>query len=237
MKNRTLAMLSAVLIFSIGTLGTLADGTHAHAEEGFQSIFDGKTLEGWDGKEQFWSVEDGAITGTTTPENPTKGNTFIIWKDGELKDFELKMKFRIVGGNSGIQFRSKDLGNHVVGGYQADFDGGGNWTGTLYEEKGRGILAKRGQKVEITEDGKKKAVGTTTPEKEILDAYKKEEWNDYRIVAKGNQITLEVNGLTTVELTDNEASKRAESGILALQLHAGPPMTVQFKDIQLKELK
>lgn len=233
MTNRMLVASTVVLCFALCTLTSV---TSAQAEEGFQSIFDGKTLEGWDGKEQFWSVQDGAITGTTTPENPTKGNTFIIWKAGELKDFELKLKFRIVGGNSGIQFRSKDLGNNVVGGYQADFDGAGNWTGTFYEEKGRGILAKRGQKVEITEDGKKKSVGTTTAEKEILDAYKKEEWNDYRIVAKGNQITLEVNGLTTVELTDNEASKRPESGILALQLHAGPPMTVQFKDIQLKEL-
>jgi len=210
--------------------------TQAGSAEDAQSLFDGKTLEGWDGKEQFWSVEDGAITGRTTKDNPTKGNTFIIWRGGELKDFELTLKFRIIGGNSGIQFRSKDLGNYVVGGYQADFDGGGNWTGTLYEEKGRGILAKRGNEVVITEDGRKKRVGPTTPEKKILDAYEKEAWNDYRIVAKGNKITLEVNGLTTVELTDNQPSKAAEKGILALQLHAGPPMTVQFKDIELKEL-
>ena len=206
-------------------------------EEGFESIFDGKTLDGWDGKEAFWSVQDGAITGKTTKENPTKGNTFIIWKDGELKDFELKLKFRIVGGNSGIQIRSKDLGNNVVGGYQADFDAGNGWTGSLYEEKGRGVLAKRGNKVEITADGKKNNAGATTPEKEIVASVKKEDWNDYHIVAKGNQLTFKVNGLTTIELTDNQSEKAAASGILALQLHAGPPMTVQFKDIQLKALK
>lgn len=218
-------------------LAVLTVANVAVAEEGFKSIFDGKTLKGWDGKADFWTVQDGAITGTTTAEKPTKGNTFIIWKDGELKDFELKLKFRIVGGNSGIQFRSKDLGENVVGGYQADFDGAGGWTGTLYEERGRGILAKRGEKVEVTEDGQKKVIGKTTPEKEIVDAYKKDDWNDYRIVAKGNHLTLEVNGLTTVDITDNQPSKAAESGILALQLHAGPPMTVQFKDIELKELK
>lgn len=218
-------------------VGIALAASSAFAEEGFKSLFDGKTLKGWEGKTEFWSVEDGAITGRTTKEKPTKGNTFIIWRDGELKDFELQLKFRIVGGNSGIQFRSKDLGNFVVGGYQADFDGGGSWTGTLYEEKGRGILAKRGNKVEVTADGKKKNIGTTVPEKEILDAYKKEEWNDYRIVARDNHITLQVNGLTTVQLIDNQSSKAAEKGILALQLHAGPPMTVQFKDIQLKQLK
>ncbi len=218
-------------------LALLTAANVAVAEEGFKSIFDGKTLKGWDGKADFWSVQDGAITGQTTKEKPTSGNTFIIWKDGELKDFELKLKFRIVGGNSGIQFRSKDLGNNVVGGYQADFDGAGSWTGTFYEERGRGVLAKRGQKIEITENGQKKETGKTTPEKEILDSYKKDDWNDYRVVAKGNHVTLEVNGQVTVDLTDNEASKRPESGILALQLHAGPPMTVQFKDIELKVLE
>ena len=205
------------------------------AEEGFKSIFDGKTLEGWDGKKEFWSVKDGTITGQTTAENPTQGNTFIIW-DGELKDFELKLKFRIVGGNSGVQIRSKHLGNNVVGGYQADFDAANGWTGSLYEEKGRGILAKRGNKVEITADGKKNNAGATTPEKEIIESVKKEDWNEYHIIAKGNQLTFKVNGLTTIELTDNQSDKAAESGILALQLHAGPPMTVQFKDIELKVL-
>jgi hypothetical protein len=202
------------------------------------SLFDGKSLDGWDGNPDFWSVKDDAITGTTTAEKPTQGNTFLIWKKGELKDFELSLKFRITGGNSGIQFRSKDKGNWVVGGYQADFDSDNGWTGSFYEEGGRGILAKRGQKIEITENGEKQEAGATTPEKEIVDSVKKDGgWNDYVITAKGNQITFKVNGLTTVELTDNQASNAAESGILALQLHAGPPMVVQFKDIMLKELK
>ena len=210
----------------------------AFAEEGFECLFDGKSLDGWDGNPAFWSVEDGAITGRTTKEKPTKGNTFIIWKNGELADFELKLKFRINGGNSGVQVRSKDLGKWVVGGYQADFDSAGGWTGSFYEEKGRGILAKRGNKVEITETGEKKKVGATTPEKEILGSLAKgDDWNEYHISCKGNHVVFKLNGLTTVDLVDNQASKRPEKGILALQLHAGPPMTVQFKDIELKQLK
>jgi len=224
----------------VGTLVcsvVLALASVALAEDGVQ-LFDGKSLDGWDGNPKFWSVKDDAITGTTTAENPTNGNTFLIWKKGELKDFELSLKFRIEGGNSGIQFRSKDKGNWVVNGYQADFDAGNGWTGSFYEEGGRGIMAKRGQKVEITENGEKKQVGTTTPEKEIVESIKKDGgWNEYVVISKGNQITFKVNGLTTVELTDNQASNAAASGILALQLHAGPPMTVQFKDIVLKELK
>jgi len=206
------------------------------ADKGFTSIFNGKDLTGWSGRPDFWSVQDGAITGQTTKEKPTNGNTFIIWKDGKLGDFELRLKFRIVGGNSGIQYRSREVGegSWVIAGYQADFDAGGGWTGTLYEERARGVLAKRGSKVVIGADGKKEDAGATTSEQEIKDSIKNEDWNDYRIVAKGNHLQQYVNGNLTVDVTDNQADKRAMSGLLALQLHAGPPMTVQFKDIQLK---
>jgi len=209
----------------------------ASAEDGYEKIFDGKSLEGWKGNDKFWSVKDGAITGQTTAENPTQGNTFLIWQGGEIGDFELRLKFRIEGGNSGIQYRSADKGNHVVHGYQADIDAGLGFMGILYEEGGRGILAQRGKKVEITDKGEKKESGTTAPEKEILDSIKKGDWNEYVVIAKGNQLTQKINGHTTVEVTDNQTDKAKAAGILALQLHAGPPMTVQFKDIELKKLK
>lgn len=225
------------LAFSLLALASTLVPSLAAAQGEFKPIFDGQSLKGWDGNPKFWSVKDGAITGQTTADNPTSGNTFIIWKDGELADFELKLKFKIVGGNSGIQYRSKDNGNWVVGGYQADFDGAGDWTGTLYEERGRGILAKRGNKVIIDEKGELKADGATTPEKEILEAVKKEDWNDYTVIAQGNHLIHKVNGKVTIDVTDNQTAKQAMKGILALQLHAGPPMTVQFKDIQLKVLK
>lgn len=202
-----------------------------------RDLFDGKSLNGWEGNAKFWSVKDGAITGQTTAENPTKGNTFLIWKGGEVKDFELRLQFKIVGGNSGIQYRSTDKGNYVVHGYQADIDSGDMYIGILYEEGGRGILAQRGEKVEIDADGKKTVTGKTGDSKEIAAAVKKEDWNEYVVIAKGNHLTQSINGHTTVEVIDNASGKAKESGILALQLHAGPPMTVQFKDIKLKEFK
>jgi hypothetical protein len=218
------------------TIAVCFVGSAALAQES-QSLFDGKTLEGWKGNDKFWSVKDGAITGQTTKENPTSGNTFLIWQGGEIGDFELKLQFKIVGGNSGVQYRSKDLGNNVVGGYQADFDAGGGYIGILYEEKGtRGIMAKRTEKVEFAKDGKKTVTGKTAEESEVMASIKKEDWNTLEVTAKGNHLVHKVNGFTTVDVTDNAEGKAVASGILALQLHAGPPMTVQFKDIQLKKL-
>jgi len=230
LRFHKLAFLTLIALVAIGsTRLTLA-------EDGFKPIFNGKDLQGWDGNPKFWSVEDGTITGRTTKENPTKGNTFLIWRDGPVDDFVLKLKYKIVGGNSGIQYRSKDLGDWVVGGYQGDFEAGDMFSGINYEERGRGILALRGQKVTIGDDGKK-AEEQVADTKELQKHIKKEDWNDYEITAKGNHLTHKINGHVTSEVIDNEAAKAAKSGILALQLHAGPPMVVQFKDIELKRTK
>ncbi|HBH53701.1 MAG TPA: hypothetical protein DDY91_17585 [Planctomycetaceae bacterium] len=203
-------------------------------EPGFKSLFNGKDLSGWDGDPKFWSVRDGAITGQTTEQNKTPGNTFLIWRDGNVDNFELRLSFKIVGGNSGIQYRSKDLGNWVVGGYQGDFEAGETYSGILYEERGRGILAERGEKTVINEGGKKQVVASLGNTKDIQTAIKKEDWNDYVILAEGNQLTHIINGRVTAQVTDNDAKNRAMSGILALQLHAGPAMTVQFKNIRIR---
>lgn len=225
-----LAMVGLVLLL---TAAQAADT----AGEGFVSLFDGKTLHGWEGKSQFWSVRDGTLTGQTTKENPTKGNTFIIWRGGKVADFELRLKFRMEGGNSGIQYRSTEMDDFVVGGYQADMDAGNTFTGILYEERGRGILVPRCKKVIVHEDGSKEVVGSTCEEKDLLGSLKKGDWNEYVVIAKGNHLVQKINGLTTMELTDNQKEKSRAEGILALQLHAGPPMLVQFKDIQLRQLK
>jgi type 1 glutamine amidotransferase len=207
-------------------------------EEGFKSLFDGKTLDGWDGNPKFWSVKDGAITGQTTKENPTDGNTFLIWKGGKVGDFELRLSYKIVGGNSGIQYRSKDFGKWVVGGYQGDFESGKTYTGILYEERmTRGIMAQRGEKVVFGEDGKRQVTGSVGKSDEIQAGIKHEDWNEYVIIAKGHELKHIINGKTTIEVTDNDPKKFVTEGILALQLHAGPPMTVQFKDVRIKELK
>ncbi|MHC4561134.1 MAG: 3-keto-disaccharide hydrolase, partial [Planctomycetota bacterium] len=209
-------------------------------EAGFKPIFDGKTLDGWKSPNMsYWSVTDGAITARATKQNPCKSNQFLVWKLGELDDFELKLKYRISGtrsANSGIQIRSRIADDGHAVGYQADIDLAGRYAGALYDEHGRGMLAQRGQKTVIASDGKM----TYTPlgdSSALMNNIKKDSWNDYHIIALSNRIILKVNGKVTAEVIDGDKKNRDRSGALALQLHSGPPMTVQFKDIQLKRLK
>jgi hypothetical protein len=214
------------------------------SEPGFRSLFNGTDLTGWEGNPKLWSVKDGAITGQTTKENPAKGNTFLIWKNGTVADFELRCSFKLVPGdaqgfaNSGIQYRSKvvEPANWVVGGYQADMEAGKTYTGILYEERFRGIMAARGEKVVWDKDDKKQVVGSVGDAAAIEASIKKGDWNDYVIIAKGNHLQQFVNGKQTIDVTDECEAKRAMSGVLALQLHAGSPMMVQFKDIRIKDL-
>jgi uncharacterized protein (TIGR03067 family) len=219
--------------------------THA-AEEGFKSLFNGTDLTGWAGRPRHWSIEDGAITGRTTKEHPAEGNNFLIWKNGTIGDFELRLSYKIVPNNdkgfanSGIQYRSKEFGNFVVGGYQADFEAGKTYSGILYEERMDGILAQRGQKTVVkTIDGKTKVevVGSLGKSEDIQAKIKDKDWNDYVVIAKGNHLEHFINGVQTVDVVDErEGGKAAKEGILALQLHAGEPMTVQFKNIRIKPL-
>lgn len=240
MTSRILVAGSALLCLALfSSHGLAQDSSEAASEDGFKTIFDGETLEGWSGNETLWTVEDGAITGTTTKDAPLKFNQFITWTGGEVADFELRLNFRIQGGNSGIQFRSKPFGEEGqfrVGGYQADIDSQMRYMGILYEERGRGILAERSNQVEITKDGAKKVVGKTGDDEEIVAAIKADGWNEYVIRAKGNHIVQMINGKKTVDLTDLQSDKAAESGILAFQIHVGPVMKIQFKDIRLKDL-
>jgi len=222
----------------------------ASAEE--KEIFNGKDLTGWEGNKDLWSVKDGTITGITPPDpaNPAKGilkhNTFLVWKGGTVADFELTFQYRIEKGNSGVQYRSKELTpgefGPIISGYQADFEAGETYSGILYEERGRGILAKRGEKTVIKPgaDGKKPVVevtGTVGESAAIQASIKKEDWNEYRIVAKGNHVQHFINGQQTVDVTDEDAANAPKEGLLALQIHAGPPMVVQFKNFKLVETK
>jgi hypothetical protein len=182
------------------------------AADGFVSIFNGKDLTGWEGNPKLWSVKDGAITGQTTPENKITRNTFIIWKGGKLTDFELRLKFKMQGGNSGVQYRSKDRGDFVVAGYQADIDAANTYTGILYEEGGRGFIANLGQRVIVGADGKIKVVEKIAEPKDIRAAVKQGDWNEYVIVARGNHITQTINGVKTVDVTDEHEAKRSLEG-------------------------
>src|SRR5437660_9620569 len=216
------------------------------AEEGFRSLFDGKNRTGWAGRPQHWSVEEEAITGRTTKEHPAEGNNFLIWTNGTVSDFELRLSYKIMPNNdkgfanSGIQYRSKDFSNFVVGGYQADMEAGKTYSGILYEERMDGILAQRGQKTVVkTVDGKTKVevVGSLGKSEDIQAKIKDHDWNDYVIMANGKHLQHLINGVQTVDVIDERTGgKAAKEGILALQLHAGDPMTVQFKNIRIKTL-
>jgi hypothetical protein len=224
-------MRNAALFLILVLCGTLA---LAAEEDGFKPIFNGENLEGWEGDSRFWSVEEGAITGRTTQDNPTEHNTFLIWRQGEVDDFVLRFSYRIVGGNSGVQYRSKEVDPFVMSGYQADLEAGDNYSGINYEEKGRGILAQRGQKTTITPEGEVKVDEQFAESSSLQGKIKNEDWNDYEITVKGNHLVHKINGQVMSEVTDEQPDKRQFSGLLGLQVHAGPPMKVQFKDIRLK---
>ncbi len=199
-----------------------------------KSLFDGRSLEGWHGDRTLWRVEDGAITGETKPDAPIRSNSFLAWQGGELQDFELRLKFRIFSGNSGVQFRSHKIGEFGVGGYQADIDADGHWLGILYDEDGRGILCRRGENVVISADGKRQVTAIDGFDPQVFaERTKSGEWHEYVIRAEGNRVTQTINGITTIALDDRETGKLHARGIIALQLHTGPAMKVQFKDIEL----
>lgn len=231
---------------TIAFLATLSLAGFLQAGE--VQIFNGTDLTGWEGNKELWSVKDGAITGITPPDptNPSKGiikhNTFLVWKAGKVADFELTFQYRIEKGNSGVQYRSKELApgefGPIISGYQADFEAGKTYSGILYEERGRGILAKRGEKTVIKPgaDGKKPTVevtGSVGDSAAIQAAIKDEQWNDYRIVAKGNHVQHFINGMQTIDVIDEDAANAPKEGLIALQIHQGPPMMVQFKNLKL----
>lgn len=210
--------------------------------DGMKELFNGKDLTGWDGDPRLWSIKDGVVKGETTKENPTKGNTFLIWKAGTLEDFELRLSFKINSGNSGVQYRSKHLpakekdeNRWVVSGYQAEVENTPGKVGFLYHERGRAYLANVGEKVEIGDDGKPKVVGSLGKKDMIGGTYKKGDWNDYVIIAKGNHLVHYLNGYQTIDVIDNDPKGALASGVLALQLHAGNPMVVEFKNVRLKQ--
>jgi type 1 glutamine amidotransferase len=243
--NKTLRFLTAFAVLATTSLFAEISETLPTPDDdaGFVSIFNGKDLTGWEGLSEFWSVKDGAITGQTTEGHIPKENTFLVWKGGQPSDFEIHCQFRLVANNkegfanSGIQYRSKVLkpDYFVVGGYQADMENGATYSGILYEEKGRGILAKRGDMVVIAPDGKKEVVGKTGDSDAIEKAIKKGDWNDYVVIAKGNHLMHFINGNQTIDVVDQQADKAAKSGVIALQIHRGQPMLVQFKNFKIKQ--
>ncbi len=231
-------MIRSFLTLSTCFLLLTATATAEQPDSDAVSMFDAKTLTGWSGRSDLWSVEDGAIVGRTTAENPIKTNTFLIWAGDAPADFELLITYQIEAGNSGIQYRSKVVNQEefVVGGYQADIEAANNYTGINYEERGRGILAQRGERVTIAADGKKN-VERFGDAAEIAKTLRTDGWNSYRIVARGNRLQHFINEKLMSEVIDEQSDKAATDGIIALQLHVGPAMVVRFRDLTIRPLK
>jgi len=213
----------------------------ADDDAGFEPIFDGKSLNGWEGDPAFWRVESGVIVAESTPERPVERNTFLIWRGGALRDFELKLEYRLSEtANSGVQYRSRripEVGPWAMKGYQADMDGRDTYTGMVYEERGRGFLAPRGQFARVAPNGVRKLVAITGQPDDLKAQLKTGDWNAMHIIARGNVLLHVVNGRLMAALVDEDAENRALEGLLGLQLHAGKPMRIEFRNIRLKQLR
>ncbi len=223
-----------LILFAALWLSTVLSSlpTARSAESEFVSIFNGQDLSGWEGKPGWWFVEDGAISARSTPEKPCEKHNYLMWRGGTPGDFELRLEYRLVGGNSGIQFRSRELPDWDTNGYQADMDATGEWTGALFEHN-RGGIAMRGQRVVIDPDGTRHET-QFADSATLLKKIKPNDWNDYRIVAQGDRIVLEINGALMAEAIDRQAGQAARRGVIALQMHPGPPMLVQFRNLRIR---
>ncbi|MCP4613959.1 MAG: DUF1080 domain-containing protein [Planctomycetes bacterium] len=204
-------------------------------ETGFVQIFDGKSLDGWEGTDR-WKVEKGTIVAQTTAENPLRQNTFLIWRGGKPADFELKLEYRITGGNSGIQYRSAELENSdfAMRGYQSDIDATLRFAGMIYEERGRGFLAPRSQ-VNYRGPSVSGTLASLGTSNELRDAIKANDWNEIHIIARGNTLIQIYNGRMMSMLIDDDTAGQAMEGLIGLQVHTGEPMKIEFRNIRLKQ--
>jgi len=212
-------------------------------EPGFQLIFDGKTLNGWEGDPKYWRAENGALVGEVTPDTLLKSNTFIIWRGDTPRNFELKADYRISsGGNSGINYRSVVVPDPVtptnrfaMRGYQADIDGRNQYTGQNYEEKGRLFLALRGQITHVV-SGQKPIILASLGDATDLAASITNDWNSYHLIARDNTMTHILNGRLMSIVIDDDAPNRTFEGLIGVQVHVGPPMRVEYRNFRLKNL-
>lgn len=208
------------------------------ADDGFVPIFAG-TLKDWDGDPAYWRVENGTLIGEVRPDTLLNRNTFIIWRGGEVADFELKLEYRVSSeGNSGINYRSSEVADvkWAMRGYQADIDGKDQWSGQNYEERGRTFLAYRGQSVVMKPGAAPEIVRVLGDRAELQKKVRKEDWNEVHIVARGNLLQHFTNGVLMSEVRDEDSEKRSMKGLLGVQVHTGPPMKIEFRNIRLKRM-
>jgi hypothetical protein len=251
-----LAAVAAVLVATVlpvetaaqapgptGRFGGLYPTYEPDDNEGFVAIFDGKTLDGWDGDTTFWRAEDGAIVGETTPEKVVKVNNFLIWRGGTVKDFELKVEFRLSGTNSGIQYRSvelPDVGKWVLKGYQADMDFRNGFSANLHEERGRKpghvVLARRGLLTRLTDGPKYKELASLGDATLLRGVMNVGGWNQYHIIARGPVMLQILNGRLVSGTIDEDTENFVPEGLVGFQMHTGPPFKVEYRNILYRKL-
>ena len=210
-------------------------------EPGFQSIFDGMTLAGWEGNPTYWRAENGTLVGEIRPDTVLKSNTFIVWRGGRPGDFELKLDYRITaGGNSGINYRSAIVPDPVtpdnkfaMRGYQFDLDGAKRYPGNNYEEKGRLFLAVRGQVTRVV-GGRPPILVSTFGDAAQLAAVATDDWNSVHISARGNTLVHMLDSRLMSVVLDDDTPNRPVDGLIGVQVHVGPPMKVEYRNIRLK---
>jgi 3-keto-disaccharide hydrolase len=231
-------IISASIIFILASSACKSSNQTGAGEKGFTEIFDGKTFKGWECDTSFWYIRNGVITGWETPEHQLTQNTFLIYTGAEPSDFELKAEYRISArGNSGIQYRSELVPGlkYALKGYQADIDGANTYTGQNYEERGRGFLAMRGQSVTIPTGGKPNVDRIIANSDSLKKLIKVNDWNQVHLVVKSNHMKHYINGVLMSEVFDNDTENRKASGIIGFQLHVAPEMTIEFRNIFLKQ--
>ena len=213
------------------------------AEGGFRSIFDGATLAGWEGDQRYWRAENGVLIGEITPATVVRSNTFIVWRGGRPRDFELMLEYRIsADGNSGINYRSTIVPDIItpenrfaMRGYQCDIDGRQLYTGNNYEEQGRLFLALRGQMTRVV-GGAPPIVLSTLGESATLGSYITDGWNAVHLTVRGNELRHTINGHVMSVVIDDDVANRPVDGLIGMQVHVGPPMKVEYRNIRLKNL-
>jgi hypothetical protein len=234
-----------VLVAGLGLFAQQKKGPRGPAvgpleESGFKPIFNGTSLKGWDCDPDFWRVENGEIVGETKADHQPPQNIFCIWKDGSPGNFELKLQYKLTGetGNSGIQYRSVELpevNKWVMKGYQADIDGKQQYTGQVYEERGRGFVALRGQIVYIPDGKKPGSIGATGDDAELKGLIKNDDWNDMHIIARGNTLIQLINGRVMCIVVDDDTANRKMAGEIGIQLHkTAAAMKIESRNIRLK---
>jgi hypothetical protein len=232
-------MTMAIFVMSCKSSSkTSQDHTKLTPETGFIQIFDGKTFNGWECDTSFWTISDGVIKGLETPQHQLAQNSFLIYSGSQPADFELKAEYRISeGGNSGIQYRSEKVRDlpFALKGYQADIDGANKYTGQNYEERGRGFLAMRGQITNLPNQGKPLVIGSVGDSDSLKNLIRKNNWNEIHLVVIGNNMKHFINGVLMSEAIDNDTANRKSSGLIGFQLHVAPAMTIEFRNIRLKQ--